>query len=173
MLIVTLANSVDFIMRTSEHGAAIREECILRQSIKNVFLALRVIQPPLRATGSMDHSLRQRLSSIFHYFSTTYDANDAIPVFYQALGSHALETAVGMDPSRPLSPEVDINGWITHILAILVQYIVYDKILTYALKHPDTLFSTQLRDKMKSSGSTGASSSNTEDIMLVLGPTRT
>ncbi|OAX35664.1 hypothetical protein K503DRAFT_868100 [Rhizopogon vinicolor AM-OR11-026] len=143
MLIVTLANSVDLIMRTGEHSAAIREEYILRQSIKNVFLALRVIQRLLRATGSMDHPLRQRLSSIFHYFSTdsttSDDANDAVSVFYQALRSHALETTVGMDPSRPLSPEVDINGWITHILAILVQYIVYDKILTYALKHLDTL----------------------------------
>jgi hypothetical protein len=45
-----------------------------------------------------------------------------------------------MDPSKPLSYcGVEIHPWLREFLAILTHYTMYDKILTYALKHLDAL----------------------------------
>ncbi|OAX36934.1 hypothetical protein K503DRAFT_857667 [Rhizopogon vinicolor AM-OR11-026] len=144
MVIAALLHCVKFIIRTSEYSAAIREQYILRQSIKEIFLTLRVMQPLLRATRRIEHMLRPLLGSVLHYFSTVFNkGDDPVSVLYQALRSHALETAVRMVQytSRPLAYEVDVNTWITEFLLVLSNYTMYDKILTYSLKHLDALSS--------------------------------
>ncbi|OJA17113.1 hypothetical protein AZE42_02604 [Rhizopogon vesiculosus] len=144
MVIAALLHCVKFIIRTSEYSAAIREQYILRQSVKEIFLTLRDMQLLLRTTGSIEHMLRALLGSILHYFSTAFNkGDDAVSVLYQALRSHAFETTLLMVQytSRPLAYEVDINTWITEFLLILSNYTIYDKILTYSLKHLDDLSS--------------------------------
>jgi hypothetical protein len=141
---VTLSQSVEVIIRTSEYNAAIREEYILRKSVKEIFSTLRIIQPLLHATRSMDHVLAPLISSVFHYFAAMIrDVDDVISVFYQALSSRALETVVHIGPSIPLdhSLRAHIIRWVMNFLAILSHYTMYDKILTYTLKRLDALSS--------------------------------
>ncbi|KAJ8596884.1 hypothetical protein M405DRAFT_804797, partial [Rhizopogon salebrosus TDB-379] len=141
---VTLSQSVEVIIRTSEYNAAIREEYILRKSVKEIFSTLRIIQPLLHATRSMDHVLAPLISSVFHYFAAMIrDADDVISVFYQALSSRALETVVHIGPSIPLDHHLraHIIRWVMNFLAILSHYTMYDKILTYTLKRLDALSS--------------------------------
>ncbi|KAJ8588467.1 hypothetical protein M405DRAFT_819707 [Rhizopogon salebrosus TDB-379] len=141
-LTATLVQSVKFIIRTSEYNAAIREEYILRKSVKEIFSTLRVLQPLLHTIGSMDPIFPSLTNAVFDYFNTTFsDADDAASVFYQALSSQSLETVVRMGPSAPLDHRVHIVKWATNFLALLSHYTMYDKILTYTLKHLDALSS--------------------------------
>ena len=146
MVITGFSMCVMFIIRSGEHSAALREEYILRQSVKEIFLGLRVILPLLHhdATEGFEHMFRPPLGSVLHYFSTVfYNADhDGVSVFYQALRSHALESAVRMlqeDSSTPLIYDVDMNVWISDFLGILSHYAMYNKILTCALKHLNAL----------------------------------
>jgi hypothetical protein len=142
LLTETLSGSVEFIIRTSQYSAAIREEYILRKSVKEIFSAFRIIQPLLHATGSMDHMLAPLIHLLYQYFSASFrDADDAISVFYQALSSHALETVVCIGHCISLDHRAPIIRWVMDLLAILARYIMYDKILTYTLSHIDVLSS--------------------------------
>jgi hypothetical protein len=142
MLVMVLSHCVEFISRTSEYSVTIREDYILRKSVKEIFSTLRVIQLLIHATGSMDRVFGPAFGSVLQYFLTMFNkADDTVSVFYQALCSQALATAACIDPSIPLDYGFHINTWITGFLAILSHYIVYDKILTYTLKHLDVLSS--------------------------------
>jgi hypothetical protein len=138
MLVTVLSCCVEFISKTSEYSITIREDYILRKSVKEIFSTLRVIQLLLHATGSMDRVLVPAFGTVLHYFLTMFTkADDTVSVFYQALSSQALAAAACIDLSIPLHHGVQINNWLIIFLGILSDYTVYDKILTYALRHLD------------------------------------
>lgn len=145
MVITGFSMCVAFIIMSSEHSAALREEYILRQSVKEIFLGLRDVLPLLHHDAAEGFDMfKQPLGSALLYFSTVfYNTDDAVSIFYQALRSHALESAVRMlqDSSATLTFDVDINEWISDFLGILSKYAMYNKILTCALKHLDALSS--------------------------------
>ncbi|KAG0695602.1 hypothetical protein DFH29DRAFT_264369 [Suillus ampliporus] len=132
LIVQMFAYCVRFIVETSKHSAAMREEFILRQSVKEIFSTCRVIQL-LSSTGSMKHTIEPSFWS-FEYLTVLLDrANDAISVLRQALHAHAFETTM-----CPLgSPEADLKISMT-FLFILFEYLNHDTILTYAYKHVDT-----------------------------------
>ncbi|KAG1728656.1 hypothetical protein EDB19DRAFT_1746006 [Suillus lakei] len=130
-----LSYCVRFIREISKQSAAVREECIIRQSIKEIFSVSRVIQLLLSSTGTMEQRLKPSLSWSFGYLADLLDhADDTISVLYQALRSHAFEIAMGL---KGPSVEVEFNGINKSFPALLYNYLVHDKILTYACKHVD------------------------------------
>lgn len=135
LLAPMLSYCVRFIRKMSKRSIAVREECILRQSVKEVFSASRVIQLLLSSTGTTDRGLQLSLFWSFKYLvDLLYRADDTISVLHQALRSHAFEIA--LSPSMPL--ELDLCATNISILVILYEYLVHDKILAYAWKHLDS-----------------------------------
>ncbi|KAG2131315.1 hypothetical protein DEU56DRAFT_813938 [Suillus clintonianus] len=125
--------SVTLIATTSRHSVAMREAYIIRQSVKEIFSTLRVLQPvlPCKMAGA--------LGSSFPYFMFLLKhAVDPVSVLHQALRAHAFETIVRIDPSGPVEEAKtdphNING---AFLGILHHHLVHDKILTYVSKHVD------------------------------------
>jgi len=136
LLVATLGHCVRFIIHTSVHSAAMREQYILQQSVKEIFWSLRVVQPLLSATGSVDSILRPSLSSSFEYLAfLLHHADDTVSAVYQALRSHALETAVHIGPLGPGVEATQMNRVHMGFLEIFDLYLVHDKILTYVHKH--------------------------------------
>ncbi|KAG1839547.1 hypothetical protein DFJ58DRAFT_811997 [Suillus subalutaceus] len=123
-------------MEISKHSTAVREEFILRQSVKRIFLVCRVIHLRLSSMESMDHTFSNfTLVWSFKYLAALLiRADDTIPVLLQALHSNAFEIAMGLK-GPPV--EADFNDDKKSFLVILHGYLVYDKILTYACKHVD------------------------------------
>ncbi|KAG1883350.1 hypothetical protein F4604DRAFT_1737716 [Suillus subluteus] len=139
LLASMLSHCVRFIRDMSKRSVAMREECIVRQSVREIFSASRAIQFLLSFAGTMEQRLKPSLFWSFEYLADLLDhADDTISVLHQALRSHAFEIALGTP--RPL--EVDLNDIRTSILMILYDYLVYDKILTYAWKHLDSWSNT-------------------------------
>ncbi|KAG1888904.1 uncharacterized protein F5891DRAFT_987746 [Suillus fuscotomentosus] len=130
---------VAIILSTSMHDAAMREAYILRQSLKEVFSTLRVLQSLPPGRGSMTGALR---STIPYIRLLLENADDPVSVFHQALRAHAVETMIHISPSEHLS--VDIVGpGKPHManeafLRILTDYTLHDKILSYVSEHVDT-----------------------------------
>ncbi|KIK35176.1 hypothetical protein CY34DRAFT_596593 [Suillus luteus UH-Slu-Lm8-n1] len=135
LLAPMLSYSVKFIRKTSKRSVAVREECILRQSVKEIFSASRVIQLLLSSTGTTDRGLKLSLFWSFKYLADLlYRADDTISVLHQALRSHAFEIA--LSPSMPL--ELHLCASDISILVILYEYLVHDKILACAWNHLDS-----------------------------------
>ncbi|KAG1883353.1 hypothetical protein F4604DRAFT_285580 [Suillus subluteus] len=130
------SNCVVIIMEISKHSTAVREEFILRQSVKRIFLVCRIIHLRLSSMESMDHTFSNfTLVWSFKYLAALLiRADDTIPVLLQALHSNAFEIAMGLK-GPPV--EADFNDDKKSFLVILHGYLVYDKILTYACKHVD------------------------------------
>lgn len=125
---------VRFIMGTSVHSAAIREEFIARHSIRYIFSALRILQPLIPGKGSTE----QALASSFQYlFFLLERADGPVSVFHEALRARALEIAVRMAPFGPVKMEADLHNISAEFFEILYHYLVHDKILTYTSKHVD------------------------------------
>lgn len=135
LLAPMLAHSVRFIRKMSKRSVAVREECILRQSVKEIFSASHVIQLLLSSAGTTDRRLKLSPFWSFKYLvDLLHRADDTISVLYQALRSHAFEMA--LSPSTLL--ELDLCATGISILVIMYEYLVHDKILAYAWKHLDS-----------------------------------
>ncbi|KAG1826549.1 hypothetical protein EV424DRAFT_634009 [Suillus variegatus] len=131
---------VAIILSTSMHDAAMREAYILRQSLKEVFSTLRVLQSlPPGGRGSMTGALRSTMPYIRLLLE---NADDPVSVFHQALRAHAVETMIHISPSEYLSVDM-VGPGKPHManeafLRILTDYTLHDKILSYVSEHVDT-----------------------------------
>ncbi|KAG0705059.1 hypothetical protein DFH29DRAFT_908606, partial [Suillus ampliporus] len=135
LLVPMFSCCLKFIAGTSIHSAAMRERYILRQSVKETFSTLRVLQSLLPGRGSKELIFKSSLASGFHYLAFLLEcADDSVLVLHQALRSHAFETAIRMGPFR--TPEEE-NIYPVGFFKMLYHYLVHDKILTYASKHMD------------------------------------
>jgi hypothetical protein len=130
-------NCVDIIIQISDHSAAVREEFILRQSVRRIFLVCRLIQLQIFSIESTDRTFgKPTLVWSFEYLvALLVHADDTIPVLHQALHSNAFEIVAMSLEGPPV--EADFNDHNESFLVTLEYYLVYDKILTYACKHVD------------------------------------
>jgi hypothetical protein len=127
-VVTMFSTSVRLIIDTSMHSAAIREGFIIRHSIRHIFSALRILQPLIPGKGSTE----QALASSFEYLFFLLDRADGpVPVFHEALRTHALEIAVRMAPFGPVKMEANLHIICSDFFEILYHYFVHDKILTY------------------------------------------
>jgi len=145
-----LSFCIRFIMEMSKCSVTMREECIVRQSVREIFSTSRVIQLLLSSAETMEQRLKPSFLWSFEYLADLLDhADDTVSVLHQALRSHALETA--LSTSRPLEMDHSDNCITSSVLLMLYDHLVHDKILTYAWKHVDswsnTLGSIAMQDK--------------------------
>ncbi|KAG1888905.1 uncharacterized protein F5891DRAFT_987747 [Suillus fuscotomentosus] len=136
MLTHTFSNCVIVIIELSKHSAAMREEFILRLSVKKIFLICRIIQLLFSSGESMDPTFGKStlVQSFLYLIALLLRANNTVPVLHQALHSYAFEIAMGIQGP---AVEVDLRDYKKSFLVILDIFLVYDKILTYAYKHVD------------------------------------
>ncbi|KAG2107545.1 hypothetical protein BD769DRAFT_129374 [Suillus cothurnatus] len=131
-VVTMFSTSVRLIIDTSMHSAAIREGFIIRHSIRHIFSALRILQPLIPGKGSTE----QALASSFEYLFFLLDRADGpVPVFHEALHTHALEIVVRMAPFGPVKMEANLHIVCSDFFEILYHYLVHDKILTYTCRH--------------------------------------
>ncbi|KAG1876039.1 hypothetical protein C8R48DRAFT_690530 [Suillus tomentosus] len=138
LLALVFSHCVGIITTTSTFDAAIREAYVLRQSVKEIFGALRVLQSlPLGK-----ESMAQALASSFTYLDFLLrDADDPASALHQALCARAFETMVHISPSGPLEVpqlvETDPRRINEAFFRILFKFSLDDKILSYVCKHVD------------------------------------
>lgn len=138
LLVLVFSHCVRIIATTSMLDAAIREAYVLRQSVKEIFAALRVLQSlPLGK-----ESMAQALAPSFTYLDFLLKhADDPASALHQALCARAFETMVHISPSGPLEVpklvETDPRRINEAFFRILFKYSLDDKILSYVCKHVD------------------------------------
>ncbi|KAG2104736.1 uncharacterized protein F5147DRAFT_263433 [Suillus discolor] len=139
LLIPMFSHCIRIIATTSMLDAAIREAYVLRQSVKEIFWALHVLQSlPLGK-----ESMPQALAPSFTYLDFLLKrADDPVSALHQALCARAFETMVHISPSGPLPVEMkvvetDPRRINEAFFWILFKYILHDKILSYVCKHVD------------------------------------
>ncbi|KAG1796307.1 uncharacterized protein HD556DRAFT_293844 [Suillus plorans] len=113
-----------------------REEFILRLSVKKIFLICRIIQLLFSSGESLDPTFGKStlVQSFVYLVVLLFRANNTVPVLHQALHSYAFEIAMGIQGP---AVEVDLRDYKKSFLVILDIFLVYDKILTYAYKRVD------------------------------------
>ncbi|KAG1876056.1 hypothetical protein C8R48DRAFT_690612 [Suillus tomentosus] len=137
LLVPVFSCCIGIIATTSMLDAAIREAYVLRQSVKDIFGALRVLQSlPLAREG-----MAEALASSFTYLDFLLKrGDDPVSALHQALCAHAFETMVHISPYGPLEEKVAEMDprWINEaFFRILCKYSLHDKILSYICKHVD------------------------------------
>ncbi|KAG2104734.1 uncharacterized protein F5147DRAFT_263419 [Suillus discolor] len=136
LLVPLFSCCIGIIATTSMLDAAIREAYVLRQSVKEIFWALRVLQSlPLGR-----ESMALALAPSFTYLDFLLKhADDPVSALHQALCARAFETMVNIS-SGPLEvklAETDPRRINEAFLRILFKYSLDDKILSYVCKHVD------------------------------------
>ncbi|KAG1826551.1 hypothetical protein EV424DRAFT_1643289 [Suillus variegatus] len=137
LLVPVFSCCIGIIATMSMLDAAIREAYVLRQSVKEIFGALRVLQSlPLGR-----ESMAEALASSFTYLDFLFKrGDDPVSALHQALCAHAFETMVHISPSGPLEgkvAETDPHRINEAFFRILFKYSLHDKILSYVCKHVD------------------------------------
>ncbi|KAG1876054.1 hypothetical protein C8R48DRAFT_690605 [Suillus tomentosus] len=137
LLVPVFSCCIGIIATMSMLDAAIREAYVLRQSVKETFGALRVLQSlPLGREG-----MAQALAPSFTYLDFLLKrGDDPVSALHQALCAHAFETMVHISPSGPLEVkivETDPRRINEAFFRILFKYSLDDKILSYVCKHVD------------------------------------
>ncbi|KAG1796326.1 uncharacterized protein HD556DRAFT_1360590 [Suillus plorans] len=138
LLVLVFSHCVRIIATTSTLDAAIREAYVLRQSVKEIFGALRVLQ----SLSLGKESMAQALAPSFTYLDFLLKhADDPASALHQALCARAFETMVHISPSGPLEVpklvETDPRRINEAFFRILFKYSLDDKILSYVCKHVD------------------------------------
>ncbi|KAG1796310.1 uncharacterized protein HD556DRAFT_1526335 [Suillus plorans] len=137
LLVPVFSCCIGIIATMSMLDAAIREAYVLRQSVKDIFGALRVLQSlPLDREG-----MAEALASSFTYLDFLLKrGDDPVSALHQALCAHAFETMVHISPYGPLEEkvaEMDPRRINEAFFRILFKYSLHDKILSYVCKHVD------------------------------------
>ncbi|KAG2096056.1 uncharacterized protein F5147DRAFT_716829 [Suillus discolor] len=136
LLVPVFSCCIGIIATMSMLDAAIREAYVPRQSVKEIFGALRVLQSlPLGR-----ESMADALASSFTYLDFLLKrGDDPVSALHQALCAHAFETIVHISPSGPEVKVVETDPRRINevFFRILFRYSLHDKILSYVCKHVD------------------------------------